>query len=107
MIVMKIQNKNGYSLEIANKYVSGDKDLYWVSSFEEIQYRYEDNQRTNEIAAYKYYFAQEGLNPFAVKFEKKIKSMPEFLSKVKLVGLEGIEVRNNVYFKAQDIEVVE
>ncbi|MBB2507474.1 hypothetical protein G5S33_00865 [Staphylococcus cohnii subsp. cohnii] len=103
---MKINRfkKNGYSSEVAKRYVE-DKDIYFVSSFPEVQFKYENDQRTNEITGYKYYFLQEGLNPFIIKFEDEIKELPPFLSKVTIENLEGIEIRSNVYFKAQSITV--
>jgi len=105
---MKINRKmkSGYSTEIAKQYVTEGKPIYFVSSFEEIQHKYVDGERTNEIAAYKYYFVQEGLNPFAIKFENEIIDMPSFLSKVSVIDLEAVEVRSNVYFKAKSIEVI-
>ena len=49
------------------------------------------------------YFVQEGVNPFAVKFEKKPK-LPTFLSEVTLDKLEAIEIRSKVYFRAENVK---
>ncbi|MFT8425150.1 MAG: hypothetical protein ABF682_02425 [Liquorilactobacillus sp.] len=59
----------------------------------------------DEIKGYKLYFSQEGVNPFAVKFEK-MPSLPPFLSEVKLDNLEAIEIHSNVYFSAEGVRVV-
>ena len=103
---MKMHNsKNSYSLEIATKYLSVKKPIINVSSEIEIQYNWTDGKRTDEITGYKLYFSQDGVNPFAVKFKKK-PSLPIFLAEVKLDSLEAIEIRSNVYFRAEGIRVV-
>lgn len=98
-------NNNKYSEEIAHKYIKTDVPLHCTSSFIEIQYEYIDNKRTDKITGYKLWFAQEGLNPFSVKFEKE-PILPHFLSLVELKELQGIEIRNNVYFKAETVKEV-
>ena len=44
-------------------------------------------------------------NPFTVKFEQK-PELPPFLAIVEFEKLEGIEIRSNVYFKADSLKVV-
>ena len=65
----------------------------------------EDGKPTGEIIAYKATFVQEGLEPFQVKFEDKVK-LPEFLRLVEFDNLQAVEVRYNVYFKADGIKEV-
>lgn len=105
--VMKTKNKkSSYSLETAVKYIQDDKPIYNVSSEIETQLVWtDDGKRTDEVAGYKIYFSQEGVNPFAVKFAK-MPSLPPFLSEVKLDNLEAIEIRSNVYFRAEGVRVV-
>ena len=76
-----------------------------TTSFIEKQYEYVDRQRTDNITGYKLWFVQEGLNPFTVKFEKE-PTLPPFLSIVEFDNLQGIEIRNNVFFKADGFKVV-
>lgn len=103
---MKTKNsQNAYNEETARQYISNDKPIINVSSEVEIQYKWIDGKRTDEITGYKLYFSQEGVNPFAVKFEKK-PTLPPFLSEVKLDKLEAIEIRSNVYFRSEGVRVV-
>lgn len=96
---------NHYSEATARKFILPDKPTQCTTSFIETQYEYVDKQRTDTIKGYKLWFVQEGLNPFSVKFEKK-PTLPPFLSIVEFDTLEGIEIRNNVYFKADGFKVV-
>lgn len=98
-------NKSSYSETTAQQYIKTDKPVQSVSSFIEVQYEYLNNQRTNNIKGYKLWFIQEGLNPFSIKFENK-PDLPKFLSLVEFENLQGIEIRSNVYFKADSVKVV-
>lgn len=98
-------SRNGYSKEIGEKYVDQSKPLYFLSSFVEKQFEWENNQRTDTISGYRYWFVQDGVNPFRIKFKDELKEIPAILSEVKIPDLEGIEVKNKVYFKANKLEV--
>lgn len=104
---MRINNfkKSAYTSESALKYIATDKPIRFASSYTERQYKYEDGKSTGEITGYKYWFVQDGLNPFVVKFPNEIKNT-EFLAAIEFENLEGIEIRNNVYFRAEAIRVV-
>ena len=103
---MKIRNsQSSYSQETTAKYIADDKPIYNVSSEVETQYNYIEKKRTDEVKGFKLYFSQEGLNPFAVYFSK-MPSLPPFISEVKLDNLEAIEIRSNVYFRAEGVSVV-
>ena len=92
MAIRIMQTKGGYSDTTANKYVKVNKPIHSVST-------------ELEIIAYKATFVQEGLEPFQIKFKDKIK-LPEFLSLVEFDNLQAVEVRYNVYFKADGIKEV-
>lgn len=96
---------NHYSEATAQKFILPEKPIYCTTSFVETQYEYVDNQRTETIRGYKLWFVQEGLNPFSVKFETQPK-LPAFLSIIQFENLQGIEIRNNVYFKAAGFKVI-
>ncbi|MDT2668629.1 hypothetical protein [Enterococcus dongliensis] len=103
---MKTKNsKSSYSEATATLYINGKTPIFNVSSEIEKQYNWIDNKRTDEVVGYKAYFVQEGVNPFAVKFEQE-PTLPPFLSEVKLDNLEAIEIRSNVYFRATGVRVV-
>ncbi|MCM3784927.1 hypothetical protein M3231_18315 [Neobacillus mesonae] len=103
---MKSKNsQSAYNEETAKRYISDDKPIFNVSSELETQYNWIDGKRTDEVTGYKLFFTQEGVNPFAVKFEKK-PSLPPFLSEVKLERLEAIEIKSNVYFRSEGARVV-
>lgn len=94
-----------YSEATARKYIQPDIPVQCVTTFIETQYEYVDNQRTDTIRGYRVWFIQEGVNPFAVKFETK-PTLPPFLSMIEFENLQGIEIRTNVYFKADGMKVV-
>lgn len=96
---------NHYSEATARKFIQTDIPVQCVTTFIETQYEYVDNQRTDTIRGYRVWLIQEGLNPFAVKFEKK-PTLPSFLSVIEFENLQGIEIRTNVYFKADSMKVV-
>ncbi|SEN16198.1 hypothetical protein SAMN04487786_3302 [Paenisporosarcina quisquiliarum] len=96
---------NQYSESIARKFISTNVPTKCATTFIETQYEYVDKQRTDNIKGYKLWFVQEGLNPFTVKFTKK-PDLPTFLSIIEFDNLQGIEIRSNVYFKAEGLKVV-
>jgi hypothetical protein len=98
-------SQNSYNTATAGQYIQDSKPIIIVSSEVEIQYNWVDGKRTDEVTGYKLYFAQEGLNPFAVKFVTK-PSLPPFLSEIKLDKLEAIEIRLNVYFRSEGVRLV-
>lgn len=103
---MKTRNrKGGYSTITANEYIDNKQGIYCLSTELEPQQLFEDGKPTGEIIAYKATFIQEGLEPFQVKFESKIK-LPDFMSLVQFDNLQAVEVRYNVYFKADGIKEV-
>ncbi|MCP9309815.1 hypothetical protein [Lacticaseibacillus paracasei] len=101
---MRAFKKSGYSREVADQYVDSNKPVTYVTSFAEKQYRYEDNRRTDEVSGYRYWFFQEGLNPFQVKFPKTLNEGLNPFDELNFDGLEGIEIRGNVYFRADDVK---
>ncbi|PQC10769.1 hypothetical protein CUM91_13050 [Enterococcus faecalis] len=96
---------NQYSNATAQKFINPAIPVNCVTSFVETQYEYVEKQRTDNIKGYKLWFIQEGLNPFTIKFDKK-PDLPPFLSIVEFENLQGIEIRSNVYFKADKLKVV-
>ena len=103
---MKTRNRKGsYSTITANEYIDNKQGIYCLSTELEPQQLFEDGKPTGEIIAYKATFIQEGLEPFQVKFEDKIK-LPDFMSLIQFDNLQAVEVRYNVYFKADGIKEV-
>ena len=94
-----------YSEDKAREFIVSGVPVQCTTSFIETQYKYIDKQRTDEITGYKLWFVQKGLNPFAVKFSNK-PELPSFLSIIEFENLQGIEIRSNVYFKADGLKVV-
>ena len=99
------QNTNQYNQETARKFIVNGVPVKCTTSHIETQYKYVDKQRTDEITGYKLWFVQEGLNPFTVKFDKQ-PELPTFLAIIEFENLQGIEIRSNVYFKADSLKVV-
>jgi|GEM_PF-206842 len=105
-IFMKIKkSQNSYNENTAKRYISDDKPIISVSSEVETQYNWVDGKRTDEVTGYKLFFIQDGVPPFLVKFEKK-PSLPPFLSEIQLDKLEAIEIRSNVFFRAEGIKII-
>lgn len=97
--------KGGYSADIAAAYIDQSQPVHSLSVELEPQHKWQNNEPTEEITGYRAWFSQKGLEPFAVKFENKVK-LPSYLSKVSFDNLEACEVRNNVYFRAQAIKEI-
>lgn len=102
---ISFNSQNAYSNEKAAEFVVTGVPVQCTTSAIETQYKYVDNQRTDEITGYKLWFIQKGLNPFTVKFDKK-PDLPEFLALVEFDNLTAIEIRSNVYFKADGLKAV-
>lgn len=102
---MKITQHNGYSNGVANRYIDNNKPVYSISVELDSQYRWEDGQPTSKVVGYKAWFTQEGLPPFSVKFSDEI-DLPKYMSIVEFEGLEGCEIKNNVYFRATSVKKI-
>lgn len=101
---MKTRNrKSGYSTNTASEYIDSKQGIYCLSTELETQIKFEDNQPTGEIVAYKAWFSQKGLPPFRVKFENEIE-LPFYMSLVQFDSLQACEVGFNVYFKADNVK---
>lgn len=100
---MKLRTRRGgYSTELAKEIISDSKSVISLSTELEPQYVWDKGHRTDQISGFQAWFAQEDLGAFKIKFEHEVK-LPPFLSEVDFVDLEACQVRNNVYFKAKDI----
>ena len=103
---MKTKNrKGGYSANTANEYINNKQGIHCLSTELESQIKFEDNQPTGEIIAYKAQFTQKGLPPFIVKFETEVE-LPAYMSLVQFDNLQACEVGFNVYFKADNVKEV-
>lgn len=88
---MKTRNrKTGYSSNTAKEYIDNKQAIYYLSTELEAQLKFEDNQPTGEIIAYKVWFSQKGLPPFQVKFESEI-DLPSYMAMVEFDTLEACE----------------
>lgn len=99
---MKAFKKSGYSTETAINYIDSNAPISSLSVKLEKQYKYEDGKRTDEITGYKAWFTQAGAPAFTVKFAHEIE-LPKYMSLVQFDNLQAIEIRYNVYFKADGI----
>lgn len=101
---MRAFHKSGYSKETAERYVDPSNPLNYLSSFVEKVYKYADGHRTNEISGFRYWFFQDGLNPFQIKFDKPLSEGLNPFDQVMIEGLQAVEIRGNVYFKAEGVK---
>ena len=90
---MKIKRTSGYSEALAKMYIPSDVSTYSLSI------------NLDEVTGYQCWFIAEGTEPFKVKFPNKV-SLPSMFTKIKFQNLEACEVGNNVYFKANGLEVM-
>lgn len=103
---MKTHNRTaGYSINTAKHYINTKQAIYCLSDELESQVKFENNQPTGEVIAYKAWFSQKGLPPFQVKFESEV-PLPSYLAMVDFDNLEACEVGYNVYFRANDVKEV-
>lgn len=101
---MKIKRTSGYSKDVAKMYIPGNTFTYSLSTDLSKQVKWIDGKPTDEVTGYQSWFIAEGTKPFKVKFTNRVE-LPAMFTKVKLQDLEACEVGNNVYFKANGIEV--
>ncbi|MFA1739362.1 hypothetical protein [Lysinibacillus fusiformis] len=104
---MKIKNnfkQNSYSKEIAEKYIDSNSSFMMLSTEAEEMYTFEDNKRV--ATGSKIWVLQAGINPFYVKLPAQANVNAKQLDQIKLIELEAIEVRNNIYFRATSIEKI-
>lgn len=101
----RIFNSSGYSQAKAALYVDEQSPVNSLSLELDKQYKYVDGKKTDEITGYKAWFTQKGLPPFQVKFEQEI-DLPEYMTIVNFDNLQAIEIKYNVYFKADGITEV-
>ena len=93
---MKTRNrKTGYSVNTAIEYIDNKQAIYCLSTELEPQIRFEDNQPTGEIIAYKAWFSQKGLPPFTVKFNSEV-TLPPYMVMVTFDNLQACEVGYNI-----------
>lgn len=99
------RTQNGYSEALATSALAGDP-LYLAALVLDTQYEYKDNQRTDNITGYQVFVATPTQAPFKIKFEVDNQPNLEGFAigdKVSFKGLQAIQIRNNVYFKASGI----
>ncbi|WP_156010883.1 hypothetical protein [Streptococcus ruminantium] len=85
--------------------VTDTKEPYFLLSSEPtLQFEYKDNQRTDNIVGYKYWFIQNHTEPFQVKFSSKLNNNLKKFEAYKLLNLEAFEIDGNVYFRAESIQ---
>lgn len=94
--------KSSYSTATAEKFISPNNPIRSLSIELDEQHRYVDGKRTDEITGYRAWFTQEGLPPFMVKFEHEVK-LPKYMTLVSFENLQGVEIKYDVYFKAEKI----
>lgn len=105
-MAFKIQNQNGYNEQIANDALKG-QTLYIVGLNLDTQFEYVDDKRTNSITGYQVWIATDSHNPFKVKFSPEDKPDLTYFSigdKITFEGLEAIQIRSNIYFRATGIQ---
>ena len=103
---MKTHNRTaGYSINTAKNYINTKQAIYCLSDELESQVKFENNQPTGEVIAYKAWFSQKGLPPFQVKLESEV-HLPSYLAIVDFDNLEACEVGYNVYFRAKNVKEV-
>ncbi|MDG4975106.1 hypothetical protein OGZ44_12715 [Lactococcus lactis] len=100
-----LKRQSGYTSNLASQIVDASKSIHSLSLELTPQFKFIDKVRTEEVVAYKAWFAQSGLPPFEVKFEKNVK-LPDFLALVTFEELQACEVGYNVYFKALNAKEV-
>ena len=85
--------------------VTDTKEPYYLINTEPIlQYEYSDNQRTDKIIGYKYWFIQKHTEPFQIKFPAELNKNIKVFEGYKIENLEAFEIDGNVYFRANSIQ---
>lgn len=85
--------------------VTNTKEPYFLLSNEPIlQFEYKENQRTDKVVGYKYWFIQHQTEPFLVKFSSELNKNLKKFEGYKMLNLEAFEIDGNVYFRADSIQ---
>lgn len=103
---MDKENSFGYKGYIAESDF-GEGELYFASTEPKIMYEWKDGKQTETIKGYKYLILAIDKKGDYVKFDSKLKELPQLFAKVKLTGFEGVIVNGNRYYRAKGIEVIE
>lgn len=104
-MAFKKKSNTGYSTSFAQEILNGET-LYIVGPELETQYEYIEGKPTQNIKGYQVWIATDNHNPFKVKFLPEDRpSLDSFTigQEVTFEGLEALEFKNNIYFKATAI----
>lgn len=94
----------GYNAALFHE-IFGEKPIFSsLSVEEEIKWVYKDNKRTDEVDGFSRYFVIPGQNPFLVKFPTS-QEIAQF-AEVELINPVACKVKNNVYFKAESVNII-
>ncbi|MCT4443941.1 MULTISPECIES: hypothetical protein [Lactiplantibacillus] len=106
---MKIPMKRGgdnYDAQTAEQFISEGQIVKSLTAEVDVKMKWKDNKPTDEVSGYNYWFGTEGLNPFEVKFDHELEDLPAQFADVSFENLRAIQIRSNVYFKADGIRAV-
>lgn len=105
MKARKFNTGGGYTPDRASQYneTALPSQLLTVDPY--LMKKYVDGKPTDEVEWYRYWFIQEGNEPFEVKMKVQITD-PLFLHGYIFENLEATLFDNNVYFRAESAKVV-
>lgn len=99
---MKANKDEYYSRKLAQKYVPDETEIILLSTKFKDVVKWINKEPTNQVIGYRILCGVPD-DYFFVKFSKKGK-LPTYGSRVKFKGLVACEYKNNIYFKADEIE---
>lgn len=101
-MAFKKKTNSGYSASLAQEVLNGE-NLYLVGLELEAQYEFIDGKPTQNLKGYQVWVATDNHNPFKVKFLPEDRPNLDGFSigdSLTFEGLEALEFRQNIYFKA-------
>lgn len=102
---MKLSNSS-YSKDQAIA-ILGEDTIYLVGLQPVTQHEYVDNRETDTITGFQVWVATQKHNPFKIKFPVEHKPILDGFAigdSVTFEGLEAIQIKNNIYFRATKIK---
>lgn len=99
MKLTAIKKNGGYSQELARQCISIEEEVRLLTLKAQLVRKFVDDKATDEIEWYKYWFIQEGSEPFEVKLKAELTDT-SFLDKMIFDGIEATVYKNNIFFRA-------
>lgn len=105
MKAFQTKKTGGYSFDRASQYIDVESAALLLTTEAIPMKKFEDNKPTDVVEFYRYWFLQEGTEPFEVKLKEELSS-PTYLGNYVFENIEATLFNNNVFFRADSAKAV-